>query len=261
MGDVVKLIPEPRKLGRDYRLSELTPRGDGWESGNVISDECRDASGSEIVICSVLATRSAETLRSRFKWLKHDPFDERLRCTEWVRRLEEVITDIDSVLEDSGLVGVNHGMDAQLRISKDTGRTCAVWTYGAGVYAGVVASLFPQDPARMPVDKCGFCLGCRTATDDHGTEDPATGTGWIYFLRAGTSGPIKIGTSVNVDSRIATLQTGCPDELRLIARIRGGSGVERMLHQKFDRDRIRGEWFKPSSELVELIKELTGDRT
>jgi hypothetical protein len=64
---------------------------------------------------------------------------------------------------------------------------------------------------------------------------------WTYFIRAGVSGPIKIGVATNVDHRLASLQTGHYQKLTVIRLIRGNA--ERALHRKFAHLRIRGEWF------------------
>lgn len=77
----------------------------------------------------------------------------------------------------------------------------------------------------------------------------------IYFIQAGDAGPIKIGfTSGCPLDRMANLQTGSPDELRLVAHARGTQEDERELHKRFAHLRMRGEWFQPKSELVEFIR-------
>lgn len=73
----------------------------------------------------------------------------------------------------------------------------------------------------------------------------------VYMIRAGEKGPIKIGKAENVDRRLAELQTANYEELKIIAIIPCGSTkaaeyVERGLHKRFGRYRIRGEWFKGS---------------
>lgn len=70
----------------------------------------------------------------------------------------------------------------------------------------------------------------------------------VYFVRAGNKGAIKIGVARDVQKRLATMQTGNPFELKVIALI-PCSGVqqafdtERRIHNMFRSKRIRGEWF------------------
>jgi len=76
----------------------------------------------------------------------------------------------------------------------------------------------------------------------------------IYFIQAGETGPIKIGvTCGNPLARMANLQTGCPEQLRLVGCAPGTAQDERDLHERFAKFRVRGEWFTAGPELVEFI--------
>ncbi len=79
---------------------------------------------------------------------------------------------------------------------------------------------------------------------------------WTYFIQSGVDGPIKIGFTSKEDpqERLRDLQTGNPEQLHLIAIIAGN--VERELHEQFKNDRISGEWFHPSPELLTFINGL-----
>lgn len=80
----------------------------------------------------------------------------------------------------------------------------------------------------------------------------------IYFIRSGKKGPIKIGyTDGDADQRLASLQPGNPFELNLLGCISGDMEREKLIHQKFEAYRVRGEWFRATSELLSLI--FTGD--
>ena len=72
---------------------------------------------------------------------------------------------------------------------------------------------------------------------------------YVYFVRAGNRGAIKIGMARNVERRLATMQTGNAFELKIMACIcceskRDALILEKRLHSKFKRQRIRGEWFQ-----------------
>jgi hypothetical protein len=78
----------------------------------------------------------------------------------------------------------------------------------------------------------------------------------IYFIRAGTDGPIKIGVADAPWQRLDTLQIGCPDKLCLLGVICPKQDYieERKIHTLFADERRRGEWFDASSRLLEYIK-------
>lgn len=79
---------------------------------------------------------------------------------------------------------------------------------------------------------------------------------FVYFIQQGDAGPIKIGFSRDVDSRLIHLQTASPDPLRLLAKLRGGKKHERKLHATFAAHHQRGEWFRPHEDLLSFIRDL-----
>jgi hypothetical protein len=74
----------------------------------------------------------------------------------------------------------------------------------------------------------------------------------VYFIRCST-GEIKIGTAANIRRRVAVLQTAHPATLELLAAIPGDTSREQSLHERFERERVRGEWFEPSERLLSFI--------
>lgn len=79
--------------------------------------------------------------------------------------------------------------------------------------------------------------------------------GFIYFVHAKLTNRIKIGWSMNPASRVAALQTGCPESLECIAIMYGRPGHERLLHEHFNGLRVHGEWFRYADELATYISE------
>lgn len=77
----------------------------------------------------------------------------------------------------------------------------------------------------------------------------------VYFIRSGKRRLIKIGRARNARTRLAQLQCASPDRLRLLGVIHVDEAfrLESQLHRTFAADRVRGEWFKPSSDLMEVI--------
>lgn len=74
---------------------------------------------------------------------------------------------------------------------------------------------------------------------------------WTYFIQSGVDGPIKIGKAENPENRLAELQTGSPDSLRLIGKLKGDH--EKDLHCRFHKLHFRGEWFNPDVRLLAFI--------
>lgn len=72
---------------------------------------------------------------------------------------------------------------------------------------------------------------------------------WIYFIRQG-DGPVKIGSTRRPKRRLAHLQTANPEPLTLLAAVQMPSSAERFLHECFADERLEGEWFVDSDELL-----------
>lgn len=85
-------------------------------------------------------------------------------------------------------------------------------------------------------------------------NDRAVGEPLTYFIQEGEDGPIKIGfTSKLLKARLQELQCGNSSTLEVRHVIHGNK--EQELHERFARNRIRGEWFHPSEELLQLISQ------
>lgn len=75
----------------------------------------------------------------------------------------------------------------------------------------------------------------------------------IYFVQADTDGPIKIGTTTQLEQRLAALSNSDPAKLHLLATMPGDNKDEAQLHKRFRRLRLHGEWFAPDAELRDFI--------
>ena len=83
----------------------------------------------------------------------------------------------------------------------------------------------------------------------------------VYFILNRRAVALKIGKADNVEKRLAAIQTHCPDQLELLGSIRGDQEEERTLHLEFREHRIRGEWFRASSEALARVAEILGGAT
>lgn len=77
----------------------------------------------------------------------------------------------------------------------------------------------------------------------------------IYFLQAGVIGPIKIGFSGQASERLRALKAMGPEPLTLLGWMPGALHEERDLHHRFASCRMHAEWFRPSDELPEYIRQ------
>lgn len=84
-----------------------------------------------------------------------------------------------------------------------------------------------------------------------------TAEGYVYFIKSGASGHIKIGHSADPARRCKDLATANPSELWIITTIPGTQADERTLHQQFREDRVKGEWFRASEPLLQFIESVT----
>lgn len=78
----------------------------------------------------------------------------------------------------------------------------------------------------------------------------------VYFVteKGTSSGPVKIGVTIELEKRLSSLQTGHHQELEVIASLEGGRETEAYLHESLAAHRIRGEWFTRSPEVEAAIE-------
>jgi hypothetical protein len=81
--------------------------------------------------------------------------------------------------------------------------------------------------------------------------------GCIYYILSGETGRIKIGfTNSDPSKRLRSLRTGSPTKIAIIAIHPGTLAMERDLHEKFAVDRLHGEWFDFSDDLLVHVFEI-----
>ena len=89
---------------------------------------------------------------------------------------------------------------------------------------------------------------------------------YLYFIRAGNRGAIKIGIANNIERRVATLQTGNPFKLNVIALIpcdsrQHAAELEKQIHRFFVKQNIRGEWFQGNIDFRKIHQITDVDQT
>lgn len=72
----------------------------------------------------------------------------------------------------------------------------------------------------------------------------------VYLIRAGETGPVKIGHGKDVLRRLANLQIGSSEKLTLLRVLVGGADEEAALHHRFRHLHARGEWFSFTPDML-----------
>lgn len=77
--------------------------------------------------------------------------------------------------------------------------------------------------------------------------------GLVYFVYEDTKEYLKIGYSEKITERLRTIQNSNPRPLIVLGLVGGGFHFEQSLHQHFSEHRVRGEWFRCHSDIMEAF--------
>lgn len=82
---------------------------------------------------------------------------------------------------------------------------------------------------------------------------------YLYFIQQGEKGPVKIGITNNIESRLSSIQTGNPQKLNVLFFLpyetkNFAAKDEAYLHCLFSHLNLSGEWFDPKPFLVERLE-------
>ena len=75
----------------------------------------------------------------------------------------------------------------------------------------------------------------------------------VYFIQAGIGGSIKIGRTKNLKRRLDGFATAHDRKLMVLGLLPDQPGLEQQMHALFHKERLEGEWFRPSLELFKFI--------
>ena len=81
--------------------------------------------------------------------------------------------------------------------------------------------------------------------------------GFVYLMQIRFKnkkrGPLKIGHSFCVRNRLNEIQISNPYKVELLTYLKADKETERTIQNRFSKYGIRGEWFKPVSEILEYF--------
>ena len=78
--------------------------------------------------------------------------------------------------------------------------------------------------------------------------------GYVYIIGNLDENICKIGFSENPNRRLPEIQTGCPHQLKIILLFEAEKYTETLLHHKYSKYRMVGEWFKIEGKLKDSIE-------
>ena len=106
-------------------------------------------------------------------------------------------------------------------------------------------------PALEKADHLLAVLKLQKHLPDSSRAPIQTTGGFLYFIRQGTTGLVKIGHSHDPDARLRELQTSNGESLVLLGSRPGTRADEAELHEVYADLRVRGEWFTETPELAQ----------
>jgi hypothetical protein len=88
-------------------------------------------------------------------------------------------------------------------------------------------------------------------------EQPRAACGFVYFIETEDRAYVKIGFSMDVRKRLATLQIAYPCVFRLLGWMPGDLKTEKRLHHTLAQHRHNGEWFRNNKDVRAAIESFT----
>ena len=77
----------------------------------------------------------------------------------------------------------------------------------------------------------------------------------VYFIQSEENSLIKIGYTTNLKKRLSKMRTDSPAHLKALFAMEAYRLEEKSIHSGLFECKVHGEWFAPSSELLEYIEE------
>lgn len=81
-------------------------------------------------------------------------------------------------------------------------------------------------------------------------------TTYVYFVRVGSDGPVRIGTSSRIAHDLHDIQLNNAEALEVLCVTPGSTLIEEKVHYLFADDRLQGDWYHPTDSLMLFISAL-----
>jgi hypothetical protein len=185
---------------------------------------------------------------SRIWWLEDLP--------EWIPCMDsDILRYLPSAAERRKWLRKAKAEITRRRIQERVDEITEAWERDDEISVQVLMDAFPKDlevhkelaPSQRKrwIDKATFAACGRT-------KGPMDGESVIYFISAGDD-LVKIGHTTSLRSRLRSLRTSSPKEIRVLLVIAGNRDCEQELHRRFAAFRVCREWFKRSGPVDEFI--------
>jgi hypothetical protein len=185
---------------------------------------------------------------SNIGWL--DDLPEWIPCTD-----SDILRDVPTMAERRRWLRKAKSEITRRKIQERVDEIAEAHESDDEVLVEVLLEAFPEDlklhknlrPAQrqMWVDKASLASCGRS--DEMAAREPI-----VYFIACGDA-LIKIGHTTNLRSRLRSLRTATPKELRVLLVIPGTRDDEQELHRKFEAHRAGREWFSRCAAITEFI--------
>lgn len=166
------------------------------------------------------------------------------------------VADFIDQWTDPGLVSISHAHQLFMESGVDDDPVRAEQEYGAlsavDDFEDLRDRFLLQELRKQGLALSGEDLRHRCHLPFEGLEMPEHAG--VYVLAVGP-GVAKIGVAKSIRGRCKAAQTYCPTEVQLLAWFPGGRAEEAALHKRFERQRMRGELFRLSGPLINIVRE------
>ncbi len=102
--------------------------------------------------------------------------------------------------------------------------------------------------------KQSFFLNYMQRNKEHASQKLKDATSIVYLLKGCVTGYYKIGVTTNLNKRIKQVRNNSSEEITLEFLSRGGRELEKVLHQKYESQKVKGEWFKLTENETNEVK-------
>lgn len=79
--------------------------------------------------------------------------------------------------------------------------------------------------------------------------------GYVYFIQCHNSHFMKVGYTKDIKARLQIIQSNNPEKIDILNIIMGTEKLETQIHHQLIKYKIRGEWYYPKEEVINLMNQ------
>lgn len=143
--------------------------------------------------------------------------------------------------------------------NEDCNFSCQFYLYGYKIARNMNIST-SEDSLVLSVDTIGYyeVIPYEQIQEQlgHKRKDFAYHDKYLYFF-INETGRIKIGQAIDVEERRKAIESASGQKVRILKTIPNAAKYESLLHKKFSKHKMIGEWFDQDQSLIDYIMNLT----